>query len=130
MKKKKAMKFSELKEGEEFPPVYYEISDEKVKEYKKIFGDSETQIPPFLCFLYSFRCIFEKYSIQPGTIHAFQEVELFKEIKMEERCFKSYGRVKEKYTRRNKNYAVFEITTEDSKGNLVNRIKFGFVLPE
>jgi len=124
------MKFCELEVGERFPAVRYEIPDEKINEYRKIFGETENSLPPFLCCLYAVKPLFEKYSIQPGTIHAFQEVELFKEIKLEERAFRSYGEVKEKYSKRGKNYAVFEITTEDSRGNVVHRIKFGFVIPE
>jgi hypothetical protein len=130
MKEKKVMKFSELETGEKLPEVRYEITDEKIEEYKKIFGDSEGVLPPFLCSLYAVKSLFEKYSIQPGTIHAFQEVELFKEIKFKDRTFRSYGEVKEKYSKRGKNYAIFEIITEDLEGNIVNRIKFGFVIPE
>lgn len=130
MSEKKVMRFSELEVGETFPPVSYEIPDHKIEEYKRIFDDSGGFLPPFLTCLYALRSVLEKYSIQPGTIHAFQEVELIREIKLEERIFRSYGVVKERYTKRGRNYAVFEITTEDSKANLVNRIKFGFVIPE
>lgn len=124
---KKPLKFSELEVGDTFPPVTYEIPEEKIEEYRRIFGDEEG-IPPFLGCLFAFRPLFERYFIQPGTIHAFQEVILCREIS--ERVFTSYGVLKEKYTRRGKNYLVFEITTEDKNGLPVNRIRFGFVVPE
>jgi hypothetical protein len=130
MSEKKMMKFSELKEGEILPPVSYEIPEEKIEEYKRLFGDSSRGLPPFVCCLYAMKCLLEKYSIQPGTIHAFQEVELRKEIPLEERFFKSYGVVKEKFNKRGKNYVLFEITTEDLRGNIVHKIRFGFVVPE
>jgi len=130
MAEKKTMKFSELKEGEILSAVSYEIADEKIEEYKRIFGNSSEGLPPFVSCLYAMKCLLEKYSIQPGTIHAFQEVELKKEIPLGERFFRSYGVVKEKFNKRGKNYAVFEITTEDSRGIIVHKMKLGFVIPE
>jgi acyl dehydratase len=66
---------AELKKGDEFPPVTFELSANWVSEYVAAVNDSAaTEVPPMAIAALSIRAMLEHASLPPGTIHAGQEL--------------------------------------------------------
>jgi len=133
---KKVMRYDEIKVGEEFPPLEFMISEDRVRDYQKVFEDNydwlregEKKVPPFVSSMDVIAPIFIRYAIAPGTIHAKQELVMLKAVKPGTKLI-SKSRVSDKYIKRDKKYVVFETLTKDEDGNPVNINRFHFVLPE
>jgi 3-hydroxybutyryl-CoA dehydratase len=133
---RKMMRYDKMELGEEFPPMEFSISEDRVRDYQRVFEDKhewlkegDPRVPPFVSSMDVIAPIFMKYAIAPGTIHAKQEIEMIRPVQPGKKLT-AKSRVADKYIKRERKYVVFETITEDEDGNQINRNRFHFVLPE
>ena len=75
-----SVSLADLRKGDEFPAVSFELTREWVSEYTAAVGDSAiagvsaNAVPPMAVAALSIRAMLEHASLPPGTVHAGQEL--------------------------------------------------------
>jgi len=77
------IEYKELEVGYEFPAVSYELTSAIITKYKDAVEDHSPVtdlVPPLAIAAYTLKAMSQFFQLPPGSIHASQELEFFKEV--------------------------------------------------
>ncbi len=133
-------RFEDIHVGKAFVPETVALTRETIEHYKSVVGDQSTLYdtgspfgypvaPPTFGAIYLFRSFHSTFPPPPGRLHASLEFEFFSPWR-EGAVITIRGHVVDKYIKRGKKYALFELTFTDEQGTDIARARVEEVTPE
>jgi len=122
--------YDELTAGYEFPPVRYSLTSEIVEAYVQAVGaDERAHVPPLAVAARAIATLGELIELQPGTIHAAQEFELYRLVPVGA-AVTCVATVARKLSRGPMRMLTLEMNVSDESGAPVQKGRSTIVLPE
>ena len=109
------LKYEELKVDYEFPAVSYELTPAIVSKYEEAVeahSPVANFVPPLAIGAYTMKAISQSFALPPGSIHASQEFEFFKPLKVGSRI-NCQARIIQKISRAKLNMLVIGLDAFD-----------------
>ena len=123
----KELKFDELEVGDEFGPLQYYLSEDKLADYRKAVEDQEAAYATIGVKEYA-RLLATKYGT-PRLINAGHEAEYYNPP-LPGKVLTTRGKLADKYIRRERPYIVMETHTTDEDGRDIVRAKTRLLIRE
>ena len=77
------VKYKKLEVGYEFPSIGYELTPLIISKYEEAveaYSPMADIVPPLAIAAYTMKAISQSFTLQPGVVHASQELEFFKPV--------------------------------------------------
>ena len=126
---KPSISYEELTPGYEFPPAGFELSTSLISKYLMAVDSRGGEfVPPLAIAAYAMTAMSSSLLLPPGTIHASQELELYKLVPMGT-IVNCQAKVARKLSRGQMRMLVLELNIRDENGEMVQLGRATVMLP-